>query len=417
MENRKVNERSVYQRVGQEENTQGIARRVAQISVSAIKQMPVLAAKVEGCISLGQGIPSFPTPSFITESVIEALRHKAWIGKYSLQPGLPALKQAVARRLGQTKGIGVDPVTELFISCGAMEALAAGLATVIERGDEVLLPSPNYSSHIEQILFAEGIPVFVPLIEEEGWKLDIRGFEKAVTRKTKAILICHPMNPTGAVFSEEDLRALAEIAVERGLFVIADEAYDFLVYDDLPRFSLSSIPELKNQLMACYSFSKAYCMTGWRVGYMYASGRLIDQVLKVHDAFAICAPTISQAAALAALEATNGKDGEGDRFIRHVVETLDSRRKVTCACLDRLSHVFGYQRPRGAYYVFPKILLNRMNSVELALKLLYEAKVITVPGNGFGPTGEGHIRLSFGATEREIQEAFDRIESWAERYG
>jgi len=411
-----MNERSVYQRMGHEENTKGIARRVAQISVSAIKQMPVLAAKVEGCISLGQGIPSFPTPSFITEGVIEALKHEDWIGKYSLQPGLPALKQAVARRLGQTKGIGVDPETELFISCGAMEALAAGLATIIERGDEVLLPSPNYSSHIEQILFAEGIPVFVPLIEEEGWRLDIRGFEKAVTSKTKAILICHPMNPTGAVFSPDDLGALAEIAIERNLFVVADEAYDFLVYDDLPRFSLTSIPGLKDNLMACYSFSKAYCMTGWRVGYMLAPGRLIDQVLKVHDAFAICAPTVSQVAALAALQATNGKDGEGDRFIRHVVETLDSRRRLTCECLDRLSHLFGYQRPRGAYYVFPKILLDGMDSVALALKLLYEAKVITVPGNGFGPTGEGHIRLSFGATEKEIREAFDRIESWARQY-
>jgi len=403
--------------VGREENTEGIARRVAQITVSAIKQMPVLAAEVKGCISLGQGIPSFPTPSFITESVIESLRHEDRIGKYSLQPGLPPLKQAVARRLEQTKGIVVDPETELFISCGAMEALAAGLATVVERGDEVLLPSPNYSSHIEQILFAEGIPVFVPLIEEEGWKLDIRGFEQAVTKKTKAILICHPMNPTGSVFSPEDLTALAEIAVERNLFIITDEAYDFLVYDGLSQFSLSSIPELKKNIMACYSFSKTYCMTGWRVGYMYAPARLIDQVLKVHDAFAICAPTISQYAALAALGATNGKDGEGDKFIRHLVETLDSRRKTTCERLNRLSHLFAYQKPRGAYYVFPRIIPDGMGSVELALKLLYEAKVITVPGNGFGPTGEGHIRLSFGATEKEILEAFDRIESWVERHG
>jgi aminotransferase len=412
-----MTERSVYRMVGREENTEGIAKRVAQITVSAIKQMPVLAAEVKGCISLGQGIPSFPTPSFITERVIESLRHEDRIGKYSLQPGLPPLKQAVARRLEQTKGIVVDPETELFISCGAMEALAAGLATVVERGDEVLLPSPNYSSHIEQILFAEGIPVFVPLIEEEGWKLDIRGFDQAVTKRTKAILICHPMNPTGSVFSQEDLTALAEIAVERNLFIITDEAYDFLVYDGLSQFSLSSIPELKKNIMACYSFSKAYCMTGWRVGYMYAPARLIDQVLKVHDAFAICAPTVSQYAALAALGATNGKDGEGDKFIRHLVETLDSRRKITCERLNRLSQLFAYQKPRGAYYVFPRIIPEGMGSVELALKLLYEAKVITVPGNGFGPTGEGHIRLSFGATEKEILEAFDRIESWAERHG
>jgi aminotransferase len=411
-----MNERSVYRMAGRKEDATGIAGRVAQISVSAIKQMPVLASKVEGCISLGQGIPSFATPSFIVEGVIEGLRREDWIGKYSLQPGLPALKQAVARRLGETKGVAVDPETELFISCGAMEALAAGIATVIERGDEVLLPSPNYSSHIEQILFAEGTPVFIPLVEEEGWRLDVRGFEKAVTEKTKAILICHPMNPTGAVFSREDLTALAEIAVERNLFVIVDEAYDFLVYDGLRHFSLSSIPELKKNLMACYSFSKAYCMTGWRVGYMYAPGRLIDQVLKVHDAFAICAPTVSQYAALTALKATNGRDGEGDRFMHRLVEALDSRRKLTCERLDRLSSLFAYQKPKGAYYVFPKILMNEMGSVDLALRLLYEAKVITVPGNGFGPTGEGHIRLSFGSSEKQINEAFDRIESWAGRH-
>ncbi|MBN2034270.1 MAG: pyridoxal phosphate-dependent aminotransferase [Deltaproteobacteria bacterium] len=401
--------------VGRVENTEGIAGRVARISVSAIKQMPVLASKVPGCISLGQGIPSFATPSFITEGVIEALRSEDWIGKYSLQPGLPQLKEAVAKRLGETKGIVVDPETELFISCGAMEALAAGLATVIERGDEVLLPSPTYSSHIEQILFAEGIPVFVPLVEEEGWRLDVPGFKKAMTPKTKAILICHPMNPTGALFSPEDLRALAEIAVERNLFVIADEAYDFLVYDGLSHFSLTSISELKKNLIACYSFSKAYCMTGWRVGYMYASGRLIEQVLKVHDAFAICAPTISQYAALTALKKTNGRDGEGDRFMRRLVEALDARRNIICEHLDRLTDLFAYQKPEGAYYVFPRILMHGVGSVDLALKLLYDAKVISVPGNGFGPTGEGHIRFSFGATEKEIHEAFERIELWAKR--
>src|SRR4030043_1872104 len=180
-----MSERSVYKIVGAEEDVTGIAKRVAQITVSAIKQMPVLASRVEDCISLGQGIPSFATPAFIREAVIEALRQNDAIGKYSLQPGLPALKEAIARRLQQTKGITINPDTELFISCGAMEAIAGGLATVVERGDEVLIPSPNYSSHIEQVLFAEGIPVFVPLIEQEGWKLDIEGFKKAVTRKTK----------------------------------------------------------------------------------------------------------------------------------------------------------------------------------------------------------------------------------------
>ncbi len=406
--------RSVYESIGRKEDITGISRRVAEISVSAIKQMPVLASKVEGCVSLGQGIPSFPTPSFIREAVIESLQRDDSIGKYSLQPGMPGLRVAIAARLRQTKGIQADPETELFVSCGAMEALAAGLATVIERGDEVLLSSPNYSSHIEQILFAEGVPVFVPLLEREGWRLDIEGFRKALTPRTKAILLCNPMNPTGAVFSRDELLALAEIALSRGLFIVADEAYDFLVYDGIPHFSLSSIPELKNHLISCFSFSKIYCMTGWRIGYMLASPRIIDQVLKVHDAFAICAPTISQVAALAALRATNGKNGDGDKFIRELVGQLAARREVACNRLDRLSRLFSYQRPKGAYYIFPRIVPEGMGDMDLALKLLYEARVVTIPGGGFGPTGHGHLRISFGAAEEDLNEAFDRIERWAE---
>ena len=406
-------DRSVYTSVGKKEDTTGIARRVAQISVSAIKQMPVLASKLEGCISLGQGIPSFGTPSFIRKRIIAALEDDDLIGKYSLQPGIPELKREIAGYLRRDRGITVDPESELFVSCGAMEALAGVISTIVERDDEVLIPSPNYSSHIEQILFAEGKPVFVPLIEEEGWRLDMEGFRKALTKKTKAILLCNPMNPTGAVFPEEDLRALAEMALERNLFIISDEAYGFLLYDGLPHFSLASIPELKEQLITCKSFSKMYCMTGWRVGYMIAAARIVDQVLKVHDAFAICAPTISQYAALAALKATNGKDGEGDLFIHQLVESLGARRDVICDRLDGLSHLFSYQRPKGAYYVFPKIRLENNNDMDLALRLLYEAKVITIPGSGFGPTGAGHIRLSFGAPEEDIHRAFDRIDEWA----
>jgi aminotransferase len=407
--------RSVYSSVGKKEDTTGIARRVAQISVSAIKQMPVLASKIEGCISLGQGIPSFGTPSFIRESVIKALKDDAFIGKYSLQPGIPELKLEIAGYLNRQNGIEVDPETELFVSCGAMEALAGVISSIVERGDEVLIPSPNYSSHIEQILFAEGNPVFVPLIEDEGWRLDVEGFKKALSKKTKAVLLCNPMNPTGAVFHETDLKALAEMAIERNLFIISDEAYDFLLYDGLPHFSLASIPELKDLLITCRSFSKMYCMTGWRVGYMVAAARIVDQVLKVHDAFAICAPTISQYGALAALKATNGSDGEGDRFIRKLVGALSARRDVICDRLDALSQVFSYQKPKGAYYVFPKIVPDNQDDMDLSLRLLHEAKVITIPGSGFGPTGAGHIRLSFGAPEEDIHKAFDRIDRWAEK--
>ena len=406
--------RSVYLGAGKTEDLSRISKRVAGITVSAIKQMPVLAAKVPEAVSLGQGIPSFGTPSFITEAVIRTLKDDERIGKYSLQPGLPDLKTEISRYLARSKGVDIDPEREMFISCGSMEALAGAICTIVERGDEVLVPSPNYASHIEQILFAEGLPVFVPLIEEEGWRLDIDGFRKAVTPKTKAILICNPMNPTGSAFSQDEIRAIAELAMEKDLLVIADEAYDFLVYAPRHHTSFLTIPELRDRLIAAFSFSKMFCLTGWRVGYLYAPAPFIDQILKVHDAFAICAPTVSQYAALAALRATNGHDGEGDRFIRTLVSALDERRHLTCQRLDRLPSLLAYQEPQGAYYVFPRIVpADQKDSIALALRLLYEAKVISVPGSAFGPTGEGHLRFSFGGTEAEINLAFDRIEDWA----
>ncbi len=412
-----MEDRSVYKSVGRAEDLSRISKRVAGITVSAIKQMPVLASKVAGAVSLGQGIPSFATPPFVTEAVIRALREDEGIGKYSLQPGMPELKEEIAHHLKRTRGISVDPETEIFVSCGSMEALAGAICTLVERGDEVLVPSPNYASHIEQILFAEGVPVFVPLIEEEGWRIDLAGLARAVTPRTKAILVCNPMNPTGAALTCDEARAIAELAIERDLFVIADEAYDFLVYHPSGHASLAAISELKSRLIAAFSFSKMYCMTGWRVGYMYAPSHVIDQVLKVHDAFAICAPTVSQYGALAALRATNGRDGEGDRFIVRLVAALDDRRHLTCGRLDRLPSLFSYQKPQGAYYVFPRIVPAGIKSMDLSLRLLYEAKVISVPGSGFGPTGEGHIRFSFGGTEEEIDDAFDRIEEWASGAG
>lgn len=408
-----ITSRSVFETAGAQEDLTGISKRVSQITVSAIKQMPILAAQIGGCVSLGQGIPSFNTPDFIREAVIKELQENTLIGKYSMQPGVPELKHAIARDLERTKNVrNIDADKEIFISCGGMEALAAGMSTIVDRGDEVILPSPTYASHIEQILFAEGIPKFVPLNYEEGWKLDLDAIRKSITTKTKAIIICNPVNPTGSVFNESELRELANIVIENNLYIIADEAYDFLVFDQKPYFSLLSIPELRPHMMAACSFSKRFCMTGWRVGFMFASERLIRQVLKVHDAFAICAPTISQYAALAALRETNGKDGAGDKSVAHLVQALSDRRDLVCSRLDKLPDLFSYVKPTGGYYVFPKILKGANTSMELALRLLKEAKVITVPGGAFGPTGDTHIRLSFGAAEEELHEAFDRIDKW-----
>ncbi len=402
-----TSQRSALVASGKSYRTEGISRRVRGITISAIKEMPLLASRIGGCVSLGQGIPSFATPRHIVDAVFRAMIENPDGGKYTLGPGLPELREAVAKELGVKAGVPVDGEREICITVGAMEALAAAVLTVVDRGDEVILPSPNYASHIEQVLLAEGVPVFVPL-EEGAWQLDVERIEDAVTPKTRAIILCNPHNPTGANFREEDLRAVAEMAARRNIFLIADETYDFLVYDGESHFSLTGIPEIRDRLIATFSFSKKYAMTGWRVGYVFAPEAILDQMMKIHDAVAICAPTPSQVAALAALE------GPQD-CVRDIADALRRRRDLTCERLDRLGDHFTHVTPRGAYYLMARFKASGVDSMTYALRLLHEARVITIPGAAFGPAGEGHVRLSFGGRESEIHEAFDRIEEWLRR--
>lgn len=395
--------RSALVAAGKTYRTRGISRRVRQISISAIKEMPLLAEKVGGCVSLGQGIPSFPTPPHIVEAVCRSLRDLPASGKYSLGPGLPALREAVAEDR-KRHHIQLDPETEICITVGAMEGLMAAILTVVDRHDEVILPSPNYASHIEQVLMAEGTPVFAPL-RDETWQLDLEAVRQAVSPRTKALVLCNPHNPTGAHFPKSDLLALAQLAIEHQFFILCDETYDFLTYDDHPHFSLLSIPELNDWVIGTFSFSKKYAMTGWRVGAVAAAPELLDQIMKVHDAVAICAPTPSQFAALAALKGPQHCVAEFRRELKR-------RRDLICSRLDRLSERFSYVTPQGAYYLMAKYSDRATDSMSYALKLLNQAKVITIPGGAFGPTGEGHVRLSFGGTEAQLHEAMDRIEAW-----
>jgi aminotransferase len=314
------------------------------------------------------------------------------------------LRAAAARELSRKTGVAVDPDREVCITVGAMEALSAAILTVVDRGEEVILPSPNYASHIEQVLLAEGTPVFVPL-HEKDWQLDVDGIRRAISPRTRAVVLCNPHNPTGAHFPESDLRALGELALEHDFFIISDETYDFLTYDEKPYFSLTALPGLKDRMIATFSFSKKYAMTGWRVGFVYTDEGLLDQIMKIHDAVAICAPTLSQHAALAALE------GPQD-CVAEIRKALRRRRDLACERLDRMADFFQYVKPRGAYYMMLRYKAADVSSMTFALRLLNEARVITIPGAAFGPTGEGHVRISFGGKESEIDEAFDRIERW-----
>lgn len=384
-----------------------LSRRVKQIKISATKEMPMIAAQVGGCVSLGQGIPSFKTPEHVVDAVCRALRDDPSAGKYSLQPGMPALRRAAAQLLHAEKGLPADAEREVAITVGGMEGLLCAMLTLIGPGDEVIVPEPFYPSHVEQILLSEGTPVFAPL-RRNDWSLDPDAVAAAISPRTKAIIISSPHNPTGAVWAKADLLKVAELAIRHNIFVICDDTYDALTYDNEPAFSLASLPELRHLLVGVFSFSKRFALTGWRVGFVWAREPLLNQMLKIHDAAAICAPTPAQIAALAALS------GPQDVFRAMKIE-LEKRRNLICARLadmERFSHI----RPRGAFYVMAKAELPVRavaDSRELAIRLIREAKVITIPGGAFGPGGEGHVRLSFGGDETEINEACDRLAAWS----
>jgi len=380
-----------------------ISRRVGSISTSATKEMAILAAKIGGCVSLGQGVPSFATPPHIIDAVTTVLQNDPNSGKYSLQTGMLSLRERIAYYLLSEKNITVDPENEICVTVGGMEALLATVMTVVDEGDEVILPTPTYASYIEQVLLAGGTPVQVPL--KKDWDLDLGAIQQAIGPKTRAIMLCNPGNPTGTVFSDTDTASLCRLAVEHNFVVITDEAYDYMVYDGEMPFSPLSMPEFRNNVISVYSLSKKYALTGWRIGWVAAAKRWMEQIMKVHDATAICSPTPSQFAALAALE--------GDQqCVTAMREKLVERKKRCFERLDRLHKYFSYVEPKGAFYVMAKYLFSDENSQLVAIRLLEEAKVITIPGGSFGRGGEGHLRISFGGELETIDEAFDRIETW-----
>ncbi|KJS03537.1 MAG: aminotransferase [Desulfobulbaceae bacterium BRH_c16a] len=380
-----------------------ISKRVLNISPSATKEMALIAAGIDGCVSLGQGVPSFATPPHIVESVITTLRENPGSGHYTLQTGMPALRRGIAEYLRLEKNITVDPESELCVTVGGMEALLATVMTVVDEGDEVILPSPTYASYIEQILLAGGIPVFVPLTKT--WGLDPEAIGRAITPRTRAIMLCNPGNPTGTVFADDEIISLCKLAVAHNFVVITDEAYDYMVYDGAMPLSPLSIDAFRDNVISISSLSKKYALTGWRVGWVAAAQPWMKQIMKVHDATAICSPTPSQFAALAALS--------GDQqCVAAMREELIKRKELCCARLDKLSKYFSYVPPKGAFYVMAKYLFSTASSQHVATRLLQEAKVITIPGGAFGKGGEGHLRLSFGGELQVIDEAFDRIEQW-----
>ena len=380
------------------------SNRVANMPKSAIHEMTRLSKDIENVAFLSWAKPTSGAPKYIGEAAITAIKNELVDG-YSVSQGLPELRQEIVKKLKHDNNIDAN-IAQIIITVGAIEGLAASIMATIDPGDEVIMPSPTYSTHINQVVLASGKPVFVPTIEENGFILDIEGIRKAVTPKTKAILYCSPSNPTGTVFGEQQLRQLAEIALEHNLMVITDEAYEYFTFDEHKHFSIASIPEMKKNVISCFPFTKTYAMTGWRIGYLHADEDLIQQINKAHIPFAICVPVVSQYAALAALQ-------NSQECIEGFRQKYLSARNLMCDRLDRLESVFEYQKPNGSYLMFPKILLEEgKDSQQFCVKLLREAKVSTTPGVDFGPTGEQHLRLSFCVPNEMINKAFDRMEKF-----
>jgi len=385
-------------------NQPRFSHRLGQIPKSAIHEMTRLSKEIEDVAFLSWAKPTSAAPDHIHEAAIEAIR-RGLVDGYSESPGLPDLRREIAKKLARDNAIPADP-SQILVTVGAIEGIAAAILAAIDPGDEVILPSPTYSTHINQVLLASGRPVFVPTIEEEGFILDIEGIRKAISPKTRAILYSSPSNPTGTVFSEKQLRQLAELALAHNLTVITDEAYEYFTFDGHRHFSIASIPEMRKSVVSCFTFTKTYAMTGWRVGYLHADAEWIPLINKAHIPLAICVPVVSQYAALAAL---TGPQACVAKFRN---EYLAARDRM-CERLDRLSTVLAYQKPGGAYLMFPKILLGEgKNSQAFCERLLREARVSTTPGGDFGPTGERHLRLSFCVPLNIVDKAFDRMEEF-----
>lgn len=406
------NQRSVLATTAGYRDVAETAERMKNTSVSVIKEMMYLGAqekeKGRNIISLGVGLPFYPAPKFIHEKVIRALHHKKDIDKYTLLTGLPQLRQIVANLSGKMLGIPVS-AEEILITPGSMAALFDTLMALVNPGDEVILPSPYFSSNAEQVSLASGKVVPVAMIPEpkKGYRLDVAAIKKVLSKKTKAIILNNPQNPTGTVYLKEDLLELAGILSERNVYVITDEVYDYLLYEGVEYFNIATIKELWPHVVRCASLSKKYGLMGWRVGYLHTNKDLLMQILKIHDASIVCAPHISQVAAIAALMGPQ-------KVVEDHCLWLSQNREVILKRLDALPGLFDYVKPLGTYYVFPEYKLP-LSSIDMAKKLLYEAGVVTVPGIGFGREGEHHLRLSFGSSIKDINEAFDRIEKWQQK--
>lgn len=352
-------------------------------------------------ISLGVGEPDFDTPWHVREEGIYSLTK----GKtfYSPNAGLRSLRDEIHGFMERHYGLSYDPVHEILVTVGGSEAIDLAFRAMLDPGDEVLVPEPSYVSYKPCAVLAGAVPRTIELQEKDEYRLRPEQLEAAITERTKILLLCYPNNPTGAVMEKEDLEPIAELVKKHDLYVVSDEIYAELNYTGRTHVSIATLPGMRERTVVINGFSKSFAMTGWRLGYAAAPRVIMDQMLKIHQYAIMCAPTTAQYAAVEALK-------NGDQDIELMRNEYDGRRKYL---MKRFSDMgIDCFEAKGAFYVFPDISRFGMSSDEFATRLLHEQKLAVVPGTAFGECGEGHLRISYAYSLRDLSRALDRIEAF-----
>ncbi|BEV40426.1 aminotransferase [Bacillus stercoris] len=370
---------------------------VQQIKPSGIRKFFDLAATMEGVISLGVGEPDFVTAWNVREASILSLEQG--YTSYTANAGLYSLREEISRYLSNRFDLSYSPDNELIVTVGASQALDIAIRALVNPGEEVIIPEPCFVAYDALVSLAGGIPVHVHTTADKGFKATAADFEAAVTEKTKAILICSPSNPTGSVYSKEELNAIAEFAKKHDVIVLADEIYAELTYDE-EFTSIAALPGMKERTVVISGFSKAFAMTGWRLGFAAAPSMLRDAMLKIHQYAMMCAPAMAQFAALEGL-----KNGMED--VEKMKKSYRRRRNLFVESLNEIG--LSCHHPGGAFYAFPSIKSTGMSSEQFAEELLTQEKVAVVPGSVFGPSGEGYVRCSYATSIEQLQEALVRM--------
>ncbi len=385
-------------------NLDQISDKVSSIPPSGIRKFFDLLSSMEGVISLGVGEPDFTTPWHIREAAIYSLEKGYTM--YTSNQGLPKLRQELSKYLKFNYGLNYDPESEVLITVGVSEGLDLTFRAILNPGDEVIMPDPCYVSYPACVTLAGGIPVTVPTTEEDDFTIKADDIEHRITQRTKAILLGYPANPTGAAMPREELIQITELAKQYNLLIVSDEVYGQLVYD-IEHTCIASLPGMKEHTIFLNGFSKAYAMTGWRIGYAAAKPEIIGAMNKIHQYTMLCAPIMGQKAAIEALK-------EGNNEVEAMVAEYDQRRRFIVKRLRDIG--LSCFEPKGAFYAFPSIKTTGMSSEEFAEKLLFEEKVAVVPGSAFGQYGEGYIRCCYATSLPEIEEALDRMSKFVKKY-